>query len=162
MANTKKIIIGVSIAAILLYFVATANKAFAKVSKSGIIRGIDAWGSGAFGASRDGHIHEGVDYVMLPGESVYSPISGTIERIAYPYSGDGNYKGLVISNNEYEAKIFYVLLTASIGQKVKAGAKIAEAQNIAAKYGENMTNHIHVEIREKKTGKIIDPTKLLV
>lgn len=161
MDRSKKTIIIASAAILLLYLVVRSNKAFASPTARNIMRGVDNWGSGAFGASRGSRKHEGIDYVAAPGETIYSPITGVIERPAYPYEDDLTYTGAVISNAKHEVKIFYIALTVPVGTFVKAGDIIAKAQNIAEKYGSDMMNHIHLEIREKKSGKILNPKKIL-
>lgn len=154
----KHIIIGAS--AILIYLLmSNSNKAFAKPTASNKIRQCDPFGCGTYLASRGNRKHEGEDYSISPGESVFSPISGTVTRIAYPYASDMSYKGVEIKNDELTVKIFYMVTTAKIGSTVKAGDLIGTAQNIAAKYGSTMVNHIHVEIRNKE-GKLIQPSTL--
>ncbi|MCH1932422.1 M23 family metallopeptidase, partial [Shewanella sp. A25] len=54
----------------------------------------DTYGSGAFGASRDGGVrrHEGVDFRAAAGQSVVAPLSGYVTRIGYAYAGDDDLK----------------------------------------------------------------------
>jgi len=149
-------------AGLLLYLVtATANKAFAFITANMKFRGSDAFGSGAFAASRSGGTrgHNGVDVVTTVGQAILSPITGQVTRIAYPYSDDKRYTGLEIVNSDYKVKLFYVSPTVVIGTPVKAGQKIAIAQNIAAKYGTGMINHVHIEAYDKK-GNLLNPTNL--
>ncbi|AXG72933.1 M23 family peptidase [Flavobacterium arcticum] len=159
--GTKKILYIIGGIAITYLFMST-GKAFAKIVNGQKIRGLDGWGSGAFGASRSGgsRKHSGVDVIAAPGQPVLAPFSGTIKRVAMPYADDFSYKGFVIENDTYEAKIFYALLTVPVGSTVVAGAPVATAQNIAAKYGSTMNNHVHFEVRSKSTGALIDPTNL--
>lgn len=152
----KAIIIGVS--ALIIYLL-MSSKSFAKPTASNKIRQCDPFGCGTFGASRGNRKHEGEDYAVSPGETIFSPISGTVTRIAYPYASDMSYKGVEIKNDELTVKIFYMVATAKIGSKIKAGDILGTAQNIAAKYGSAMVNHIHVEIRNK-AGKLIQPSTL--
>lgn len=136
-----------------------SSKSFSAPTKSNKIRQCDPFGCGTFLASRGTRKHEGEDYAIAPGENVHSPISGTVTRIAYPYASDLSYKGIEIKNEEMTVKIFYMLATVAIGKTVKAGDVIGMAQNISAKYGTSMVNHIHVEIRNK-AGKLIQPSTL--
>lgn len=124
------------------------------------IRGCDGFGCGAFGAKRGDRIHQGVDIPTSKGETVYSPISGTVTRFPFPYGDDARYTGIEIKNGTYTVKIFYIKATVPAGAEIRQGQPIANAQDIAAKYGSGMTNHIHVEVRETQTGKLIDPTNL--
>lgn len=131
---------------------------FFKIVRNFVIRGNDSYGSGAFGASRGGRNHAGIDVVALEGETIFSPIDGTFKRLAPPYLNDSRYSGMVINNSTYEIKIFYIKNTIAVGKIVKAGQPIAVAQNISKKYGTGMINHVHIEVR--KNGKLIDPTNL--
>lgn len=106
----------------------------------------DSQGSGDFGATRHGHTHQGVDFLAEPGQNVYSPIEGKITRINDPY-GDGQYKGVTVSNGSQEWKIFYVNPTVTVGREVRQGEKVAYVQDIQARYTPDMKNHIHVELR---------------
>lgn len=142
----------------------STKKTFAKATDNNIIRGCDGFGCGSFGASRSGgtRSHIGVDFITTPGQNIFSPIEGEITRYPYPYGSDLSYTGIEIVNKTYKVKIFYVAPTVLIGGEVKAGQKIAVSQNIAAKYGSSMTNHIHVEVYKKvnNTWGLIDPTNL--
>ena len=107
----------------------------------------DTAGNGGFWKSRIGRYHEGVDLLCEKGETVFSPISGTIERKAYPYATDKRFEGCVIKNGTTEIKLFY-MVCAKIGQKVEKGEVIGVCQAIATKYGGSMKNHLHIEIRQ--------------
>lgn len=158
LSQTKKTILfcfGIT----LLYVLSQTKKVFAKITVQNLIRGKDSFGSGAFGADRTGHTHQGIDIVAQPGEEIFSPISGVVTRFPQPYANDPKYKGIEIKNNTYTIKIFYAVAIVDIGFNVKAGQKIAVAQNIASKYGAGMTNHIHFEVR--KNGVLTDPTEFI-
>jgi|SRR5690606_2522309 len=158
MAVNKKIYY-IAGAALLILLLMKGNKAFAAVTKNQKLRGDDPFGSGKFGAPRGNRKHNGIDLVVSPGQDIFSPITGKVTRIAYPYASDLSYKGLEIVNEQYQVKIFYINPTVAIPSVVTAGQKIAEAQNIAAKYGSTMTNHVHFEIRNA-LNQVIDPTNL--
>lgn len=138
----------------------STKKAFAKPTSTGAIRLCDTHGCGTYGAKRGNRIHQGEDYKVAPGENVYSPITGKITRIAYPYASDMSYKGVEIKSEDYTVKIFYMQLTVAVGTVVAAGSKIGVAQNIAAKYSPGMQNHIHVEVRDR-SGQLKQFSKLL-
>lgn len=123
------------------------------------VRGCDQYGCGYFGASRSGHTHQGIDIVVQEGAVINSPISGTVSRFPKPYSNDSRYNGIEIVGEQYKVKIFYCNSFVPVGTQVKAGQKIASAQNIAAKYGDGMTNHVHVEFRTL-SGQLVDPSKI--
>lgn len=156
----KKTLIVIGAAALITYILMKGNKAFAALTSSQTIRGCDPLGCGEFGAPRGARKHNGIDIVATPGQTIFSPISGKVNRMAYPYADDLSYKGLEIQNDQYKVKIFYINPTIAIGSQVKAGDKIAVAQNISAKHGAAMTNHVHFEVYDR-TGKLIDPTKMI-
>lgn len=159
MARKQVVIVITTVAVTVFLLSVLGNKAFAQLTANQLFRGSDAFGSGAFGSSRDGgsRSHNGVDIVATAGQQIFSPITGTVTRIAYPYS-TGNYTGLEIVNDTYTIKIFYITPKVSVGSQVKKGQYIATAQNIAAKYP-GITNHIHFEVYNKQ-GQIINPTKM--
>lgn len=109
------------------------------------LRGLDKYGSGAYGAGRGNRIHRGADYLCVSGQDVVSPISGTVIRIARPYRKKG-YSGLLIRSPIIEIKLFYFKpLTRIVGTNVKAGDTIGIAQDISKKYPK-MIPHIHLQI----------------
>ena len=158
MVLKPKHIIILSTALVLLLM--TSKKAFAKVTAKNKFRGCDLSGCGAFGSGRIGHIHAGLDLEVKENESIYSPIDGEVIRFPFPYGDDLRYKGILIKNKEYEVKIFYLNPTIKAGTKVKQGDVIGKAQNVAKKYSNPMTNHIHLEVRNNK-GVLINPETLL-
>lgn len=120
----------------------------------------DIRGSGAYAATRIGHLHEGIDLLCNEGQNVYAPFDGTITRVAYPYVGDTRWKGLVLEDgNGLMLKIFYVS-SIKTGEKVLSGEVIATAQAISKKYGIGMEDHIHVEVLRDNIH--IDPTNLFL
>lgn len=146
-------------ASLLIYIIMGTKKAFGKVTEENKIRGCDPSGCGNFGASRGDRTHQGIDIVVKEGDVIKSPIDGEVIRYPFPYSGDINYKGILIRNKDYEVKIFYINPNAPVG-KILKGQKIGNAQNIAKKYPSSpMTNHIHLEVRDNK-GNLINPTNL--
>jgi murein DD-endopeptidase MepM/ murein hydrolase activator NlpD len=108
----------------------------------------DKRGNGDFGAPRGGRAHNGIDFSSYTGQSVKSPVTGKVLRISFPYANDLRYSGLLIQADTGEqVKIFYIQPGANIVKKrVQAGDEIGTAQDITLKYGQGMTNHIHVEI----------------
>lgn len=127
----------------------------------GAMRGHDDFGSGAFGASRDGgkRKHEGVDYVVAPGGSVRSPIAGEIARVSYAYRGVGGFRIVDIVNSEtkVKARVFYVSPNVAVGDIVVAGQEIGVAQDLNARYP-GITNHVHVELRDSQQ-RLIDASE---
>lgn len=152
------VLLGLTVSGLILLLM-TAKKAFAAVVPNQKFRACDSHGCGSFGASRGDRKHAGVDVVVTPGTKIVSPISGKVIRYPFPYAGDISYKGILIENEQYSVKIFYLNPTAIQNTIVKQGDAIGTAQNIAAKYSPGMTNHIHVEVRDR-AGNLLNPEKL--
>lgn len=126
---------------------------------------VDSLGDGHFEASRSGHVHQGVDLIVSPGQTVSAPISGKITRIAYPYSGEWQWKGVEMEGDGewsgFNIKIFYVdPFSNLIGARIERGFPIGTAQAISQKYGPAMKDHVHVELR--RGGKVVNPTSYLI
>lgn len=134
------------------------------IVKNFLIRRPDKFGNGAFGAKRERngkeYIHQGVDIVVKPGEPIYAPFDLRFIRTAKPYVDDNTLIGGVWDFEgqgiEGQMKIFY--MTPLNGREFKKGEVIGYAQNVAAKYGAGMTNHIHLELRDKM-GNLLNPEK---
>lgn len=122
-------------------------------------RGTDAWGSGDFGASRNGHHHQGLDLKVYGGMPIRAPFSGKI-RVGYPYNDTAFYKLVEISDNIRKVKIMYVKPNLSNGDRVKKGDIIGYAQEINKRYSSSMINHIHVEYRI--LGRLVNPALYIV
>lgn len=127
-------------------------------------RTFDAYGSGAFGASRDGGVrhHEGVDYAAQAGQTVSAPMSGYVTKIGYAYASDPDLKFVEITNPAlgYEARVFYIDPQVKVGDAVALGAPIGKARTLQDKYPGGMTDHVHLEVAE--TGARVDAAKLIV
>jgi len=112
----------------------------------------DLWGDGAFGASRGGKFHDGVDLIVTPPQPVFSMIGGMAEKVEYPYRSDLSYTGIQIANSKLRVEIWYMAPYANlIGKFVQPGQAVGYAQDISKKYGEDekkgiMTPHIHVRV----------------
>jgi len=117
----------------------------------------DSGGSGGYGSKRGARLHKGTDFFVIPGEKVFSPISGVVTRIANPYSGTKAYSGLVIRNSKITIKMFYLLpYTTIVGKEVTEGQDVGIAQDISKYYpGQKMEAHIHLEVDH------IDPMLLI-
>ncbi len=155
----KKVVF-ISLAALVFFLLTGTKKAFASIVSNQRLRACDPLGCGKFGASRGDRTHQGVDVVTAVGQSIMSPISGIVTRFPVPYSDDARYRGIEIKGSLYTVKIFYVTPLVNVGQSVKSGEKIGIAQDLIAKYGSQITNHVHLEVRETQTGKLINPENL--
>lgn len=121
-------------------------------------RGHDAYGDGEFGARRDGGArrHEGVDFEARAGQTVDAPISGFVTRIGYAYPGDMRLTFVEITNPalKYAARVFYVTPKVAVGQAVAVGQPIGAAHSLQAKYPGGMTDHVHLEIIDRRGARV--------
>lgn len=124
------------------------------------IRGLDAWGSGDYGASRGGKkTHHGIDYAGYPGSVIFPFVGGEVTKIGYPYAYDLSYRYVQITDTEgYKWRYFYLQPLVEKGEIVTEATPIGEIQNLMKRY-ENIMSHCHIEI--KRDGKYIDPRTLI-
>jgi hypothetical protein len=111
------------------------------------IRLSDAWGEGTFGAPRGECNHKGVDYLISPGERVRSPVDGVVRRIGRCYADTAEYQLVEIATVGAIVRVFYVEPDLLPGTQIFIGDTIGWAQDIAARYDEDMLNHVHLEVR---------------
>ena len=125
-------------------------------------RGKDAYGSGHFGASRTGHVHEGVDYVAEAGQEVMAPIAGFVTRVGYAYKDSYDFRYIEITNRStgYTARVMYVGPEVQVGQALALGQVIGRAQSLQRRYPRGITNHVHLEIA-RLGGRQLDATRLI-
>jgi len=126
-------------------------------------RGTDAAGDGGYGASRGGRSHRGVDYAVLPGSVLLSPVNGRITKIGYPYADDLSYRYVQITTKRGEHhRFFYVEPHPDLEENQKIRAEqtpIGVTQDVTARYPElDMTPHIHYEIKDA-SGAYLNPEK---
>ena len=152
------ITIAVSLVAIRVFAKSKSMNKLSPIKVNQKLRECDPLGCGYFGAPRGSRTHKGIDIITVKGEPIQSPISGEVKRYAYPYANDSSYKGIVIQNKDYYVKMFYLEPTIEIGEFVIEGDVIGLSQDISAKHGSAMQNHVHVEIY--RNGSLIDPTRL--
>lgn len=74
----------------------------------------DAEGSGAYGASRGGRQHNGIDIIAPVGIDVIAPMDGTITRHSKPYANDNRYQGVELQSGNIKIKIFYCTRSKSV------------------------------------------------
>lgn len=127
------------------------------------LREQDAFGSGAFGASRDGgkRTHSGIDIAAPAGKAAVSPADGIISRLGYPYASDTSFRYVEITTEGgLLVRVFYVWPAVKRGASVIAGeTRIGIVQNLAPRYP-GITNHVHLEIKNA-AGAFVDPTPFL-
>ena len=126
------------------------------------IRESDKFGSGFYGASRDGgkRVHKGIDYAVYPGSLVYAHVGGVITKLGYPYGDNLEFRYVQItdSNTNFRLRYFYVEPMVSLHQVVSAQHVIGRSQSLNARYP-GITEHIHFEITDEK-GRIVDPERI--
>lgn len=130
------------------------------------IRGIDAHGSGSFGASRGkGRVHNGIDIACMPGSLVLSLSAGRVTKIGYPYSQKDEkevplaqrekfrkkkalrYVEVTTGNERY--RYFYVAPKVALGDEVRAFDCLGVVSDITAIYP-GITPHFHFEIKNEE------------
>ena len=74
------------------------------------IRENDKFGSGYFGASRDGgkRQHKGVDYAVYPGSLVYAHVGGTVTKLGFPYGDDLGFRYVQITDTKTNYNLRYL------------------------------------------------------
>ncbi|MFZ7126998.1 MAG: hypothetical protein ACOWWM_12675 [Desulfobacterales bacterium] len=122
------------------------------------VRQKDKWGSGAYGARRDGgsRMHRGTDYICHPGQPVVCPIDqALVVREARPYAG-GSYSGVLLRAKRIEIKLFYLEpLLDLYGRTVRMGDVIGHAQDISRKYP-GIIPHVHLQIESMDCALLCD------
>jgi murein DD-endopeptidase MepM/ murein hydrolase activator NlpD len=153
---------GIAAIAIVLFWRRLGFSGTWRISSKNQIR-VDKLGDGHFGSSRSGgsRDHNGLDLVVTPGETIYSPIDGKVIRYSSPYPDDSRYSGLHIQNDKYLVKMWYLSPNqVKPGQEVTRGQALGVAQKISTKYGAGMIDHVHVEVWPGGTGPAVDPGPL--
>jgi hypothetical protein len=121
-------------------------------------RGDDVYGEGRFHARRDGgeRRHEGVDYVATAGQAVEAPISGYVTRIGFAYPDDQTLRYLEIENPALHltARVFYVDPDVAVGDTVAVGRPIGHAHTLQRRYPGGITDHVHLELVDRKGHKL--------
>jgi len=111
------------------------------------IREADAFGQGTFAAPRGNRKHKGIDFLGVPNERVSCPCDGVIRRIGRCYGDTAEYKLVEINAGPAWVRLLYVDPDIFPGDEVSAGDTLGWAQDIAARYGPGMDNHVHLEVR---------------
>ena len=149
--------------AVYIFYKMTKHKIhFAWPTTNKLVRNCDPYGCGNFGAGRGSRDHLGEDFVVVENQPIYSPISGKVIRESIPYANDPTYRGILIQNERYEVKMFYLKPNLSlIGKSINAGDVVGYAQNISKKYGASMIPHVHVQIKDLASNRFLPISTLL-
>jgi murein DD-endopeptidase MepM/ murein hydrolase activator NlpD len=125
-------------------------------------RGHDAFGSGEFGASRDGGLrrHEGVDVASIPGQVVEAPIAGYVSKIGFAYPNSPlRFVEITNGHTGYKARVFYVGPSVFPGERLSLGQTIGRASSLQGRYA-GITDHVHLEVMAPG-GRHVDPAGLI-
>lgn len=127
------------------------------------MRDADNFGSGAYHASRDegARLHQGADFLALPGQAVAAPISGYVTKIGYAYADNLQLRYVELTNPAigYMVRVFYVSPSVTVGQAVRLGRPIGTALTLQARYP-GISDHVHVEVTRLGEGHV-DPANLI-
>lgn len=122
------------------------------------LRGIDGYGSGAFGASRGDRIHNGTDFKAPPMAVMLSPVAGKVTKLGYPYADDLSYRYVELTDKQkLKHRLFYVDPMVEVGNIVEVDGTVGLVQHISARYNVHlMVNHVHYEIKTSR-GEYLNP-----
>ena len=119
-------------------------------------RSQDKWGSGAFGAPRGDHMHQGIDFESPKGFILESPIAGKITKLGHPYADDLSFRYIELtSGDDYKHRFFYLVPSVSLGDSVLEGDVLGAVDFLGFRYPD-ITNHFHYEIKSPMNSTI-DP-----
>jgi len=125
------------------------------------VRGTDIHGSGYFHAPRGTRLHNGIDYAVITGSTILSPVSGVVTKLGYPYADDLSFRYVQITDLEgYKWRIFYIEPSVSIGDKITLVSKIGVVQDLDERY-QGITPHVHLEIKSPNNDFINPEDKLV-
>jgi len=119
------------------------------------LRNTDAYGSGAFGASRGTRTHAGIDMAAQPGDEVVAPCDGRVVHIGVAYYGSLLGSLHIQGTGQFadvRVKLLYVDADDGLTGSVTKGQKIGIAQDVASYWhmkspkSGTMRNHIHMEL----------------
>lgn len=125
-------------------------------------RDYDSYGSGKYGASRDGgrRMHNGIDI----GFAVCAIIGGKVTKIGFPYNPSNELKAHfryveVQDEAGLYVRYFYVDPMVGVGDEIKRGDYLGFPQDLTEIYP-GITPHIHFEVMDENRN-IVDPEKYL-
>lgn len=134
------------------------------------LRKVDEHGAGAYRASRNGRLHNGIDIICKEGDRIKALSSGFVTKVGYPYAqGDDQEPAkkrmrYVEIKDQFGVRVryFYVSPLVHVGAAVKAGSSVGLAQGIANVYP-GITEHYHFETLKLVNGRkvFLDPEQYL-
>ena len=125
------------------------------------LRGQDAWGSGAFKASRGDRDHNGVDIIAQAGSPFFAMTQGVVTKLGYPYADDLSYRYVEVTDRAGGRwRYFYLEPGVEEDDVIEPYDKLGIVQDIQARYDKRMTPHLHFEIINAH-GEYVDPTGIV-
>ena len=126
------------------------------------VRDHDTFGSGLYGASRDGgkRTHSGIDFACYPGSIILASSSGTVTKLGYPYKDDPTYRYVEVTDHDLRRfRYFYVKPSVSMNQMIIKGGAIGKSQELNRRYP-GITEHVHLEIKDQNN-EFLDPNDFI-
>lgn len=110
------------------------------------LRKSDKFGQGHYLASRGDYLHQGIDWIVEPGQPYYSDVNGQVTRHGYPYSSDLRYRLLEIKV-DYQTIVKYMYIDPVVEPRsvIKIGQKLGTVQDLDLKF-RGITPHVHFEV----------------
>ncbi len=125
-------------------------------------RGIDGYGSGCFGASRDGgqRLHNGIDYECAAGSFIFPVEPGRVTKLGYPYGDDLTFRYVEVTDvTGYHWRYFYVDPAVVLGDYITESTMLGRLQALEGRYP-GITPHCHLEVKDGE-GNYIDPRAIV-
>lgn len=123
------------------------------------LRGNDPTGYGHFGAPRGKRKHKGLDLKASPRSPFKAPFDCKIIRKGQVYGGDVRYTLAEIKGvgqfKDLTAKVMYLTDFEVNDKIIRRGRTLGVVQNLSAKHGNKMINHVHFELY--RDGLLINP-----
>jgi len=120
----------------------------------------DAWGSGAFGASRGSRTHRGTDFACYPGTLIYPIKPGRVSKLGYTYSDDLSFRYVEITDSRgFRCRYFYIEPEVVEDQSVGLYTVLGATQKLGDRYPD-ITEHTHIEVY-RPNGGLLDPDKYM-
>ena len=117
------------------------------ISPTGLGIRDDAEGFGHYGAKRGTKIHQGTDYLAVPGQPIVAPFDMVLSRYSNPNSGFPLESGVKWVTPSGSGRMWYfVPIPKLIGTFVTKAEVIGIAIDLTTYYGPKMLSHIHFQI----------------
>lgn len=134
--------------------------------QSVFLRDCDSHGCGHFGAPRGDRTHQGLDIRSDPLAPFPVPFDCEIIRYGVVDNQSPTYHLIEIKGTQgqfknWKCKLMYLNKGNSfIGQRISKFTPIGLTETLSLRYGSQMTNHIHLELRTP-SGILVDPEQYL-